>query len=82
MRFSALILSLSKDAASAVQILVEGAGVIGEAGAFERGDDEARIGAVQRVLGLADDAPCPAPAVNCAILEVAEYPCGLARHQT
>ena len=49
---------------------------------FERGDDKARIGAVRRVLSLADDAPFPAPAVERAIPEVAEQPGGAARRCT
>ena len=40
--------------------------------AAEGGDDEAGIGAVQRVLGFADDPALAAPAVPRAIAEVAE----------
>ena len=64
-----------------VQVLVEGAR-IGETGVSERGDDKARIGAVRRVLGLADDAPFPAPTVERAIPEVTEHPGGPARRHT
>ena len=42
---------------------VESARIIGGVGALERGDDEARIGALQRVLGLADNPPRAAPTV-------------------
>ena len=63
------------------RLLVEGAR-IGETGVSERGDDKARIGAVRRVLGLADDAPFPAPAVERAIPEVAEHPGRPARRYT
>src|SRR6202042_1798858 len=66
-------------AAGAVEILIESARVIGDAGALERGDDEARIGAIERVLGLANDAPGAAPAVDRAIPEVAEHTRRLAR---
>ena len=38
-------------AAGAVELLVEGARIVGDAGTLEGGDDEARIGALQRVLG-------------------------------
>jgi hypothetical protein len=40
-------------ATGAIQILIQSAR-IGQAGMFERGDDKARIGAVQRVLGVSD----------------------------
>src|SRR5439155_25433702 len=66
-------------AARTVEVLVKRARLPGEAGASERGDDEARIGALQRVLGLADDPPIAAPAVARAIAEVAERPRRLAR---
>src|ERR1700685_3483750 len=66
-------------AAGAVEILIESTRVIGDAGALERGDDEARIGAVRCVLGLADNTPGAAPAVDRAIREVAEHPRRLAR---
>jgi hypothetical protein len=66
-------------AAGAVEILIERTRVIGDASALERGDDEARIGAVRCVLGLADNAPGAAPAVDRAIPEVAEHPRRLAR---
>ena len=39
----------------------------------ERGDDEAGIGALEGVLGLADDPARAAPAVDRAIPEVAEH---------
>ena len=52
---------------------VESARIIGGVGALERGDDEARIGALQRVLGLADNPPRAAPTVYRAILAVAEH---------
>ena len=38
-------------AAGAIEILVEGARFMGEAGALERGDDKTRIGALRRMLG-------------------------------
>ena len=50
--------------AGAIELLVEGTRIVGNAGALERGDDEARIGALQRVLGLADNPPCAAPTVD------------------
>ena len=53
-----------------------------EAGVFERGDDKAGIGTVQRVLGLADNPPLPAPTVARAIAEVVEHPRRLARRGT
>src|SRR5271166_5248014 len=65
--------------AGAVELLIEGTRVVGDAGALEGGDDKARIGALQRVLGLADDAARAAPAVDRAILEVAEHARRLAR---
>ncbi len=65
--------------AGAVEILIEGTRVVGDAGALERGDDEARIGALLRVLGLADDAASSVPAVDRAILEVAKHTRRLAR---
>jgi hypothetical protein len=40
--------------------------------AFQRGDDEARIGTVAIMLGLADHAPLVAPAVEGLIAEVAK----------
>src|SRR4249919_4100 len=49
-------------AAGAIEILVKAASIVGDTGALERGDDKARIGAVQRVLGLANDAAGAAPA--------------------
>ena len=52
---------------------IEGTRGVGDAGALGRGDNEARIGALQRVLGLADNAARAAPAVDGAILEVAEH---------
>src|SRR6266404_2754956 len=79
MRFSALILSLPKDAASAIEILIERARIIGGAGALERGDHEAGIGAFQRVLGLADDTALTAPAVERPVPEVVEDARRLAR---
>src|SRR5436305_9939975 len=57
----------------------EGARIVGEAGALEGGDDKARIGALQRMLGLGNDAAGAAPAVDGAILEVAEHARRLAR---
>src|SRR6202020_2940374 len=60
-------------AAGAVELLIEGTRVVGDAATPERGDDEARIGALERVLGLADDPARAAPAVDRAILEVAEH---------
>ena len=44
----------------AIEIFVERPGIVGDTSAFERGDDKAWIGPVQRVLGLADHATCPA----------------------
>ncbi len=61
-------------AAGAVEILIESTRVTGDAGALERGDDEARIGAVRCVLGLAYNTPGAAPAVDRAIPEAAEHP--------
>jgi hypothetical protein len=66
-------------AAGAVEILIESTRVVGDAGALERGDDEARIGAVRCVLSLADDAASSVPAVDRALPEVAEHPRRLAR---
>ena len=54
-------------AAGAVELLIEGTRVVGDAATPERGDDEARIGALERVLGLADDPARAAPAVDRAI---------------
>ena len=66
-------------AAGAVEILVEGTRVVSDAGALERGDNKARVGALQRVLGLADDAAGTVLAVERAILEVAERARRMAR---
>ena len=66
-------------AAGAIEVLIEGARIVGEAGALEGGDDKARIGALQRMLGLGNDAAGAAPAVDGAILEVAEHARRLAR---
>ena len=63
-----------------IQILIQSTR-IGQAGMFERADDKARIGTVQRVLGLANNAPFAAPAAARAIAEVAEHPRRLARRQ-
>src|SRR5206468_12655686 len=63
--------------ARAVEVLVERARRY--AGAAQGGDDEAGIGAVQRVLGLADDPALAAPAIPRAIAEVAEDARRLAR---
>ena len=60
-------------AACAVELLVEGTRIVGNAATLEGCDDEARIGALERVLGLADNAPGAAPAVDRAILEVTEH---------
>ena len=68
--------------AGAIELLVEGARIIGDAAALERGDDEARIGALERVLGLADNPARAAPAVDRAIPEVAEHARRLARGGT
>src|SRR6185436_3256662 len=59
-------------AAGAVEVLVEGAGV-GTLG-FERGHDKARIGLALGPLGLADDPPAAAPAVERRPQEVLEAP--------
>ena len=59
--------------AGAVELLVEGARIVGDAATLEGGDDEARIGALQRMLGLADNPAGAAPTVDRAILEVAEH---------
>src|ERR1700722_19362194 len=77
--FANAILGLS---AGAVEILIEGTRVVGDAGALEGGDDEARIGALLRVLGLADDAASSVPAVDRAIREVAKHARRLARGGT
>ena len=58
-------------AAGAVEILIERC-VVGDAGALDGGDEETRIGALERVLGLADDAASSVPAVDRSILEVAK----------
>ena len=57
-------------AAGAVDVLVEGAGV--DRGGAERGHDETGIGALGQVLGLGDDAPLAAPAVQRAPLQLGE----------
>ncbi len=59
--------------AGAIELLVEGTRIVGNAAALERGDDEARIGALKRVLGLADNPARAAPTVDRAIPEVAEH---------
>jgi hypothetical protein len=70
-------------ASGAMEILVESARIIiGGAGAPGRSDDEARIGAFQRVRGLADNPARAAPTVHRAILEVAEHARRLARRDT
>src|SRR5258708_19256395 len=66
--------------ASAIEILIERARIQGGR-ALERGDDEAGIGAFQRVLGFTDDTALAAPAVERSIAEVVEHPRRLARSQ-
>src|SRR5258708_37860042 len=66
--------------ASAIEILIERARI--QSGrALERGDDEAGVGAFQRVLGFTDDTALAAPAVERSIAEVVEHPRRLARSQ-
>jgi hypothetical protein len=62
----------SQPRTGAVEFLVERAPRY--PGFRQRGHDEAGIGALRRVLGLADDAPVAAPAVERAVAEVAEQP--------
>src|SRR5574342_348130 len=62
---------------SAVFVLVQRSGVdlVGR----QRGDDEAGIGALVEVLGLADDSTPTTPTVQGGVGEVLEHPSGLSR---
>ncbi len=58
-------------ASGAVEVLVEGPLVPHRAG--QRGDDEAGVGVLWRMLGLADDAAPAAPATQGGVAEVLEH---------